>query len=868
MAILMLSVIPAAIMISPVKAQAQYHTAVPLGNYAGGPLPSGVTPSLSVPTIPYISFSPNPDGVNQNLLVNLWLQPTLPVQRAHTGYTVVITKPDGSKDTIGPLDSYVGDTTAYFDYTVTQAGNYTIQFSFAGDYYPAGYYILGQKVANGNVQYPVGGPPPVLTNATFLGDCYYQPSQSAVYTLVVQQNYVPRWPPTPLPGPGEYWSRPINPDNREWWIIGGFDPNNEAAGPDWPANTNTYTSNYAYNFVPYVTGPTSAHIVWRMASPMAISGILGAYFSGEPTLYQAGWEDFNGVEESFGNTGPGTNGNPNICFDGRCYQVLTEPFNGITQNVWTCYDIQTGKVYWQLTGITNPPTLVSIAQANGPVPGATNRAALTSPLLLYLSANLVTEYNPANGAVVLNYTTPTFSSSTLYADPYVISVQTIGTQHYLVNWTLDGIGTGPFANQIQSNITWPFTTIGYPDYQTGISGQVYSATLPQTGVAGNVWIAAASLTTGQLLWNESSGVGYSVFTNNEQADHGMMAVRFDNGHWYAWNLQTGTLAWQSEQSSYPWGVFGAYHSESAYGLLYYEQYDGVVAWNWTTGQIAWWFQAPATAEETPYTNGTGQLNGQVYSFFTNAILADGQLYTYSEEHSPSAPLSRGWSIYDINATTGQEIWSTLGSMSAGVISDGYMTATDFYNGYLNVFGMGLSTTTVSAPQTAVTAGTPILISGTVLDQSPAQPGTACVSDASMGDWMAYLHEQAPHPTTVTGVPIVIQAISPDGTLQNIATVTSDGTTGTFAYTWTTPTTPGQYEIYATFVGDDSYAASTASTYATVTQAPTVTATPTPTVTATSNLATNASLMTYIVAATIAIIIAIAIVGVLLLRKRP
>jgi hypothetical protein len=492
----------------------------------------------------------------------------------------------------------------------------------------------------------------------------------------------------------------------------------------------------------------------------------------------------------------------------------------------------------------------------------------------------LTEYNPANGAVVLNYTygvTPALTGNTLWADPDIYSVQNIGTSaspnYRLIDWSLDGLSsTSAFKGQVLSNITWPFSSIGYPDYETGISGQVYSATVPQTAVAANVWIAAASLTTGQLLWNESSGVPYSVFTNNEISDHGLMAVRFDNGYWYAWNLQTGTLAWQSQLSSYPWGIFGAYHSASAYGYLIYPQYDGIVAYNWTTGQVGWWFQAPAIAEETPYTNGTGELNGQVYSFFTNVVLCDGMCYTYSEEHSPTAPLSRGWQIFCLNGTTGTEIWNTTGSMSEGVVEDGYMTATDFYTGYLNVFGMGLSGTTVAAPQGVVTAGTPLTITGTVLDQSPAQPGTPCVSDDSMGAWMAYLHEQSPHPTTVTGVPVLLEAVGPNGTIQTIATVTSDGTTGTFGCSWT-PTTSGLYEIYAVFAGTDSYSYSTASTYATVVSAPTPAVTPTPTSTPTptntpvSNLATNADLMTYIVVAAIAIIIAIAVATVLLLRKR-
>ncbi len=383
---------------------------------------------------------------------------------------------------------------------------------------------MGQHVASANVQGILNG---VLTNATFIGpgDVYYAPSESAKYTLVVQPNFVARWPPSALPGAGTYWSEPISANNREWWIIGGWDPNNELGGPDWPANTNTYTDNYLYNFVPYVTGPTSAHIVWRMQTPSADDGIVGGYFYGTPSLYQASWEDFAGVEESFGNTGPGVNGNPSIAYDGRGYITLKTTFDGVVQSVWECFNLQTGQIYWQHTGITNPPTLVSISQAAPPVPGATSRASLTSPDPVYLSTSRIIEYDPISGAVVNNVTLPVspgLSSSILYADPYVLSIQNIGTtsnpNYRLINWTLDGIGTATtaalFQAQIVSNITWPFPTIGYPDYEAGISGYVYSGTVSQTAVAANVSVAAASLTTGQLLWNESSGC--SIFRLHQQ----------------------------------------------------------------------------------------------------------------------------------------------------------------------------------------------------------------------------------------------------------------------------------------------------------------------------------------------------------------
>jgi hypothetical protein len=131
--------------------------------------------------------------------------------------------------------------------------------------------------------------------------------------------------------------------------------------------------------------------------------------------------------------------------------------------------------------------------------------------------------------------------------------------------------------------------------------------------------------------------------------------------------------------------------------------------------------------------------------------------------------------------------------------------------------------------------------------------------------MDYIYMQQPKPATVTGVPISIDAMDPNGNMVHIATVTSDGMSGTFGYTWA-PTTVGQYTIYATFAGDDSYGSSFATTYATVANAVTTTAAPT---TSAINLGqtTTDSLAMYVVAGVIAIIIAIAIVGVLLLKKK-
>jgi hypothetical protein len=81
--------------------------------------------------------------------------------------------------------------------------------------------------------------------------------------------------------------------------------------------------------------------------------------------------------------------------------------------------------------------------------------------------------------------------------------------------------------------------------------------------------------------------------------------------------------------------------------------------------------------------------------------------------------------------------------------------------------------------------------------------------------MDYLHMQLPidgirHNETIMGVPVSLTAISSDGSSIDIGTVTTDGYYGTFSKSWTPPN-EGDYNIIASFAGDDSYGSSGAST---------------------------------------------------------
>jgi outer membrane protein assembly factor BamB len=831
--ILVLLMASVTLMAMPVQAQA------PTINYTGGPLPAGVTPDVTLDTIPYLSISPNPIGLNQPLLVNVWVQPATQVNRAHTGYSVTFTKPDGTTATIGPMNSYCGDATAWFEYVVDQVGTWKVKFSFAGDYYPAGYYYNG-------IVYPSLAAIGPYTASMFggpiqLGSAYYKPSSTAEVELTVQPDMVASWPPSALPT--DYWTRPVSAMNREWAsIIGDYPFTGRMTNP--PPETNSFASNS--KFTPFVQAPNSAHIVWKRQG--AIAGIMGGEMGAK-----------------FYGSGEGTYaGTPNIIFEGRCYQTVTKTtktlINGTyydqPASVWQCYDLRTGEVYWEQTGVSPIPSAITYVRSGEVVPGASQSQVGTGANLVAISSGRLVKYNPYTGAVTLNISIAPITSGTIYGDPYVLSVQNVGSGNYrLINWTMAGSGTN-FTQRIMNNISYPFSSIGTCDYESGISVSTLSYSPSATGVATEVYLRGVSLTTGQLLWNVSSGVGYPLFSGSTaSADHGKYAVRFDNGYWYCWDLFSGKQLWKSEAESMPWGTFGAYTAASAYGLMYDFTYAGLYAIDWDTGKIVWHFSSPCVPFESPW-------YPEMDFFGTSPQIADGKLFVANGEHSPTSPLARGWTFYCVNATTGEGIWNISSRGSAGAVADGYLTFDSVYTGYMYVFGKGQTATTVTASPKTIANGAQVLIEGTIMDQSPAQPGTPCVSKDSMKTQMEYLHMQFPidgtwHNITMAGVPVMLTAIDSANNVIDIGTVTTNAYYGTFSYAWTPPN-EGTYEITASFTSDDSYGSSSAAAAVVVGPAPAQISIP-------ETIVPDYTMA--IVGVGIAVIIAVAIATVLILRKK-
>lgn len=134
--------------------------------------------------------------------------------------------------------------------------------------------------------------------------------------------------------------------------------------------------------------------------------------------------------------------------------------------------------------------------------------------------------------------------------------------------------------------------------------------------------------------------------------------------------------------------------------------------------------------------------------------------------------------------------------------------------------------------------------------------------------MEYLHMQRSVTglwgnETITGVPVSLTAIGSDGTVTSIGTATTNGYYGSFSLSWRPPK-QDTYTITATFSGDDSYGSSSAATaLKTGPKAET-----TSTISQQPQTTTDITPLLYAIAGVgVAIILAVAIVGVIILRKR-
>ncbi len=848
------------------------------------------TPGWNIPTYTFCSVSPNPIGVGQTVNVNFWVNLPPPTASAQygdrwTNMTLIVTHPDGTKETLGPFTS---DATggSHTTYTPTVTGNYTFQMKFGGEVLPGLNTPNGQPSTNPSV-----------------GD-YYEPSESNVFTLNVQEEPISIAGANPLPS--NYWTRPIYGENNNWNVISG---NWLGLAASTFAATGMYNATGNYN--PFTTAPNTAHILWT--KPEAFGGIIGGEFGNSET---SNYYSTSQYEPKFAP----------IIMNGILYYTLY-PGASTYPEGWVAVNLHTGQTIWTKTE----------AQVNNEVLKCGQILNMITPnqygALAYLwsipvagagfmgTPSYLSMYDAMTGQWILNITNVPASALTLTEDEhgnlvgyYVNSTTNFATgkvsaslsmwnSTVCINMAVGNYGGG---SAVADQWMWRPPQGAQLNFQAGVQ---WSTPLPTTDKDGKPLVSMAygfpmyllSISAVQsgtvLMTGYDSGSGGMFFTSGWQEEAGFSAIDghqlwgavnrtqvpysivYSGGVWSGsgayveltesalsvtgYSLTTGEKLWGpiALPNVSPFSSLGA-NAVVADGTIYIWGYGGdVYAFNILTGELKWQYHTPSGGYESPY-------GVEPIWTFTVGSVADGKLFV-PEGHMYSPPLFHNAQQLALNTTDGSVVWSidAFDVTSAPAISDGVMTTLNAYDNQIYGYGMGPTKLTVDAQA----FGSDIVIRGTVTDISAGSQqeavaanfpnGLPAVSDDSMTPFMEAVYMQQPMPTNTTGVPVTISVLDSNGNFRQIGTATSDGS-GMFTYTWT-PDITGDYTVVANFAGSQSYYGSSSETSFTVgNPAPTATTAPT----------TAPSMAdTYFIPAIAGLFVFMAIIGlaiILVLRKRP
>ncbi len=818
------------------------------------PLAAAHDPPQTVQTWAFLSVEPNPIGVGQAAFVNFWLDKTPPTANSAFGdrfqnFTVTITSPDGSTQILGPFASdAVGG--AWTTFTPTAIGSYQFVFNFPG-----------QTIAGANPG-PFGSASPET-----IGD-YYSPSTSDAITLVVQQAQIEPLPDNPIPT--GYWQRPIQSVNGLWSTISG---NWLGLASSTFAATGMY--NASGNFNPYTKAPNTAHIVWT--KPEAWGGLIGGEFGGSQT---SNYYSTSQYEPKFAP----------IIMNGVLYYMQ---YPGASTNPagWAAVDIRTGKTLWTNDNI-DPLAMGQIYNYQSPNQYGGLAYLWTGPTGFFSFDTTWKMYDAMTGNYILSIVNGSSMMRTESNDGSIIGYYVNFTDGNLYCWNsslcilnFEQLG----ANPGYQDATWMWRPPqgAVIDFGLGIewhvpvasglgvaamSSDVLLMTYSTAGFGFNSgWQLEAgySAKNGQLIWGpvNRTVLANTALTMGPALDGVYTEYIRETGSWDGYSITTGQHLWgPTTPNLNAWSYYGINYV-AGYGNLYTWDFGGYVhCYSLQTGETLWTWNTPSSGIDSPYGN------WPLWTFSVGT-LADGKLYV-PEGHMYSPPLFKGAQQLCLNAFTGQLDWSitAFDVTSAPAIADGYMTTLNAYDNQIYCYGKGLSATTVTASPKVAGKGSSVLIEGTVTDQSPGQTalgipaaGTPAISDNAMTAWMEYMYMQKAEPSNAQGVPVHLTATDANGGTTEIGTATSNSM-GNYAIAWTPPGT-GIYTITATFAGTNSYFDSKAGTSIAVSATPSAspgqTVSPSTAPQPTSGLLTT----TYVSVAAVAIIIALALVALVLRRRK-
>jgi outer membrane protein assembly factor BamB len=793
------------------------------------PTASAHDPAWNIPTYAYLTVTPNQIGVGQPVLLTMWLNWYLQTAVGDygdrfDGYTIEITEPNGSKETLGPYSSDpIGSQ--WTQYTPTQVGTYTFQFFFPGD------TMTGEPV-----------PPTGARGQEYIGD-YYEPSQSDIVTLTVQQDQIESYPAIPLPE--GYWTRPISGENRDWWKISG----------NWLSGTA-----YRDDFAPYTTAPKTAHIMWTR--PITFGGLAGGKYGAIP------YYDGLSYESKFPTP---------VIMQGRLY-YNEYPGQRYQEDIFLqgyyCVDLRTGEtIYWKNATIQAGEIL------NWESPNQHGTLGYLWDFPDRYGTNEWVLYDAFNGNKLLKLVDIPGGTQVYDDDGSILKYSISGgeltlwnstraawmamdqTSNHYYNWRpviLDPIDAS-------GGIEWskPIADVSGSIRYVFPGDRIIGTDADDRLLTPDPWeLWALSLKPGEegkLLWQKTFPGPEGNTTLNLQSvdpDSGIIVMsNREKRQLYAYDYNTGDLKWGPTDSQPAWDYYGI-NTRSAYGKVFACGYAGILyCYDAQTGNLLWTYESESSQFESPY--GEGRYP------FDIGLIADGKIIIQSSEHSPTKPFWRGSKLRCVDVNTGDEVWTFPFFMSNDpLIADGYLVALNVYDNQIYCFGKGLTTTTVSAAPKVVAKGSAIVIEGTVMDQSPGSNNTPAISDQDMTAWMDYMYNQKPIPMDAKGVPVTLDAIDSNGNYVHIDTVTSD-MSGMFKKMWT-PEIEGEYTIIATFEGSDSYWSSYAETAIGVSPAPSSSAVIEPEPTETQGFALGTTELAIIAVAIIAVV---GVVAFWALRKR-
>jgi hypothetical protein len=741
---------------------------------------------------PYLGVIPNPVGVNQPVLLHVGITESRSRQDlGWEGMTVTVIDPENVESILPvPKTDSTGGTgiTWYPD----KVGTYHLYSTFHEQDILVTPFFFGQPY-----------------NATYLE------ADSAVVDVEVLAEARPYYPGHSTPN--EYWTRPIDAQLREWSVV-------SASWLNTPPNM----------YSPYNDGPETAHILWT--TPMTTGGLVGGSYGGHSfeigDAYEGKWQ---------GSSGGSFDSRPVIVAGNLYWQESTyyEPV------VTHCVNLRTGEELWAKVLMDN--RTVSFGQmfqwegfnmhgnfdylwiaigsnwyAFDPftgdwqmtfegVPSGSNLYGPNGEIIRYsFSGGNIQKWN-STLVVMLGETPP--DSGSWGARAYMETFNASRGIEYVKPYTAGSAGS------IQSSATW------IDDMAVGASVSLEQVTLwgislvpgeEGTLLFDNTWEAPDYWAEGNLTLGFFGGgfIGWS------QEDRVAVMFLQETQEHYGFSLETGEYLWGPTAPQYYLDALDDTDTSSiaiGYGRVIRASVGGIVyCYDIQTGNLTWTYEVADPYKEILWANNWWQ---------KPVFITDGKVYCGTLEHSPIDPRPRGGAFVCLDIMTGDVVWRANGLFrqtrwgGRAIIGDSVMATMDTYDQRVYAVGKGPSATTVSAPETTQSVGTPVLIQGTVMDVSPGTEdikvtmrfpnGVPAISDASMSDWMLHVYKQFEMPENATGVEVILNAIDETGHWHDINRIDTD-MAGEFSYLWT-PDTIGKYTIVATFVGSGGYFGSYAET---------------------------------------------------------